>query len=129
MNWKFTHQAFSYIRMEYIYSIIYGALFYTALVTLVRSLSIDMSGNIVVCFQIPELNHFGHDLQIVLKEINQTNKQRRLIKILILLCQNLFLLLGVILTLVLASMWRYYHRIDIFDYVCKRDPSRIFCHH
>jgi hypothetical protein len=82
----------------------------------------------VFLLQIPELNNFGHHLQIILKQINQTKKQRRLIKILILICQNLFLIIGVILILILASIWRYYHRIDIFDYVCKRDTSRVFCH-
>ncbi|CAM2726371.1 unnamed protein product [Rotaria socialis] len=89
-----------YIRTEYIYSIVYGALFYTALVTL-----------------IPELNDFGHHLQIILKQTNQTSKQRRLIKTLILICQNLFLIIGVIIALVLASVWRYYHRIRIYDYI------------
>ncbi|CAF0895566.1 unnamed protein product [Adineta steineri] len=97
-----------YIRTEYIYSIVYGALFYTALVTL-----------------IPELNDFGHHLQINLKQVNQTTKQRRLIKTLILICQNLFLIIGVIIALVLASMWRYYHRIHIYDYVCNRDSFRM----
>ncbi|CAF4294026.1 unnamed protein product [Rotaria sp. Silwood2] len=100
-----------YIRTEYIYSIVYGALFYTALVTL-----------------IPELNDFGHHLQVILKQTNQTSKQRRLIKTLILICQNLFLIIGVIIALVLASVWRYYHRINIYDYVCSRDISRSFCH-
>ncbi|CAF4749638.1 unnamed protein product [Rotaria sp. Silwood1] len=99
-----------YIRTEYIYSIVYGALFYTALVTL-----------------IPELNDFGHHLQVILKQTNQTSKQRRLIKTLILICQNLFLIIGVIIALVLASVWRYYHRINIYDYVCSRDVSRWFC--
>ncbi|CAF1072477.1 unnamed protein product [Rotaria sordida] len=99
-----------YIRTEYIYSIVYGALFYTALVTL-----------------IPELNDFGHHLQIILKQTNQTSRQRRLIKTLILLCQNLFLIIGVIIALVLASVWRYYHRKNIYDYVCSRDTSRWFC--
>ncbi|UJR22577.1 hypothetical protein I4U23_025624 [Adineta vaga] len=100
-----------FIQKEYIYSIVYGALFYTALVTL-----------------IPELNTFGHHLQVNLKQANQTSKQRRLIKILILICQNLFLIIGVIIALVLASMWRYYHRIHIYEYVCNRDSSRIFCY-
>ncbi|CAF1496238.1 unnamed protein product [Adineta ricciae] len=100
-----------FIEKEYIYSIVYGALFYTALVTL-----------------IPELNTFGHRLQMNLKKANQTTKQRRLIKVLILICQNLFLIIGVIIALVLASIWRYYHRIHIYEYVCNRDSSRIFCH-
>jgi len=101
-----------YIRIEYIYSIVYGALFYTALVTL-----------------IPELNNFGHHLQIILKQTNQTNKQRRIIKTLILICQNLFLIIGVIIVLVLATVWRYYHRISIDDFVCNRDTSRSICDH
>ncbi len=87
-----------------------------------------MSNNEIFFFKIPELNNFGHHLQIILKQTNQTNKQRRLIKTLILICQNLFLIIGVIITLVLASIWRYYHRIHIYDYVCNRDTSRLFCH-
>lgn len=43
INWRFASDHFPYIRTEYIYSIIYGVLFYTALVTLVRSLSIAMN--------------------------------------------------------------------------------------
>ena len=35
INQRFDHNI-PYIRTEYIYSIVYGALFYTALVTLVR---------------------------------------------------------------------------------------------
>jgi len=99
-----------FFRTEYVYSIVYGALFYTALVTL-----------------IPELNDFGHHLQIILRQSSQTSKQRRLIKTLILLCQNLFLIIGVLIALVLASIWRYYHRRDIYEYVCKKDPFRLFC--
>ncbi len=82
----------------------------------------------IIIFKIPELNNFGHHLQVILKQTDQTSKQRRLIKTLILICQNLFLIIGAIIALVLASLWRYYDRISIYDYVCSRDLSRLFCH-
>jgi len=99
-----------YTRKEYIYSIVYGALFYTALVTL-----------------IPELNDFSQHLQNVVKTVDQTSRQRRLMKALILICQNLFLIIGVLIALILAIIWRYYHLIDIKKYVCNRDPSHDVC--
>jgi hypothetical protein len=40
INRKFPHHFFS-IRTEYIYSIVYGALFYTALVTLVSKIKLQ----------------------------------------------------------------------------------------
>ena len=61
------------------------------------------------------------------KSTNQTSKQRRVLKGLILICQNLFLLIGVLLTLILAILWRHNHRIEIIQYVCQRDPTRLFC--
>lgn len=63
-----------------------------------------------------------------LKQANQTKKQRRLMKTLIMLSQNLFLLTGVIISLVFACIWRFYHRIHIFDLVCNRDHFRLLCH-
>ena len=126
------HQQFNIqtavLQKEYIYSIVYGALFYTALVILV---------NIVECFRIfislcfifkiPELNDFGQHLQDLVKDINQTAQQRRLLKGLILLCQNIFLIIGVLIALMLAILWRYYHRIHVSQYVCQRDPFLIIC--
>ncbi|UJR26499.1 hypothetical protein I4U23_007826 [Adineta vaga] len=95
---------FVFISKEYIYSLVYGALFYTALVTL-----------------IPELNDFGQHLQT-----SASAKEKRLLKTFIFICQNLFLLIGVLIALVLAIIWRYYHRRHIYTYIYQRDPSRIF---
>ena len=49
INWRFAYHHFSYIRTEYIYSIIYGVLFYTALVTLVRN-SLPVLAQLVTFF-------------------------------------------------------------------------------
>jgi len=79
-------------------------------------------------FKIPELNDFGQHLQVAAKTVNQTGKQRHLLKFFILMCQILFLIIGVLVALVLAIIWRYYHCKHIFEYLCKRDPSRIYCY-
>lgn len=63
----------------------------------------------------------------MVQSANQTSKERRLLKGWILISQNLFLLVGVLLALILAIIWRYYHRMQIVEYVCQRDPTRLFC--
>ncbi|CAF0974422.1 unnamed protein product [Adineta ricciae] len=103
INQQFTSDS-AFIPKEYIYSIVYGALFYTALVTL-----------------IPELNDYGQHLQT-----SAPLKEQRLLKILIFICQNLFLLIGILIALIFAIVWRYYHRRYIYAYISLRDSSRLF---
>lgn len=72
----------------------------------------------------PELNEFGNRLQAT---VEQTAKQRRYIRTRIFLCQNVCLLIGVSVALLVAILWRYQHRLVILSYVCPRDPTRAFC--
>ncbi|CAF1248062.1 unnamed protein product [Adineta steineri] len=109
INQQFTIN-FIYIPKEYIYAMVYGALFYTALVTL-----------------IPELNDFGQHLHIHEKTANQTLKKQRTLKIFVFICQNVFLVIGVLIALILAIIWRYYHRKSISEYICPRDSFRPYC--